>query len=107
MVRETQISKIVIVASERVQTRKHRIGDYLAKYVATDALIIVMGDHQPNLQLTGTDEPWSVPMHVISRNPRLLDPFRKRGYTPGLIPAQPLPHAGMETFLQGFLEDFE
>lgn len=83
------------------------IGDYLTRYVATDALIIVMGDHQPNLQLTDPDEPWSVPVHVISRNPRLLDPFRKRGYTPGLIPAQPLPHAGMETFLQGFLEDFQ
>jgi hypothetical protein len=83
------------------------IGDYMAKYVATDALIIIMGDHQPNLQLTDPDEPWSVPVHVISRNPRLLDPFRKRGYTPGLIPAQPLPHAGMETFLQGLLEDFK
>jgi hypothetical protein len=82
------------------------IGDYLAKYVATDALIIVMGDHQPNLQLTDKDEPWSVPVHVISRNPRLLEPFRKRGYTPGLIPDQPLPHAGMETFLPGFLQDF-
>jgi len=82
------------------------IGDYLSRYIAMDTLIIVMGDHQPNLQLTDPDEPWSVPVHVISRNPRLLDPFRKRGYTPGLIPAQPLPHAGMETFLQGFLEDF-
>jgi hypothetical protein len=82
------------------------IGDYLAKYVATDTLIIIMGDHQPNPQLTDTGESWSVPVHVLSRNPRLLDPFRKRGYTPGLIPAQPLPHAGMETFLPGFLEDF-
>ena len=82
------------------------IGDYLVKYVTTDSLIIVMGDHQPNLQLTAPNEPWSVPVHVISRNPRLLDPFRKRGYTPGPIPTQPLPHAGTETFLQGFLEDF-
>lgn len=82
------------------------LGDYFARFVATDALIIIMGDHQPNLQLTDTGEPWSVPVHVISRNPRLLDPFRKRGYTPGLIPEQPPPHAGMETFLQGFLQDF-
>jgi hypothetical protein len=65
-----------------------------------------MGDHQPNLQLTGEGEPWSVPVHVISGNPRLLEPFRKRGYTSGLIPAQPLPHAGMETFLPTFLRDF-
>ena len=82
------------------------LGDYLAKYVNADTLIIIMGDHQPNLQLTGEGEPWSVPVHIISRNPRLLAPFLKRGYTPGLAPAQPLPHAGMETFLPGFLEDF-
>ena len=82
------------------------LGDYLAKYIDTDTLIIIIGDHQPNLQITGAGEPWSVPVHVISRNPRLLEPFRKRGYTPGLIPDQPPPHAGMETFLPGFLQDF-
>ncbi len=82
------------------------LGDYLAQYVSGDTLIIILGDHQPNLQLTGPGEPWSVPVHIISRNPRLLAPFRKRGYTAGLFPAQPLPHAGMETFLPGFLQDF-
>ncbi len=69
-------------------------------------MIIIMGDHQPNVQLTGAGESWSVPVHVISRNPRLLEPFRKRGYTPGLIPAQSPPHAGMDTFLPELLEDF-
>jgi len=82
------------------------LGDYLAQYVTTDTLIIILGDHQPNLQLTGPGEPWSVPVHIISRNSRLLTPFRQRGYTPGLFPAQPLPHAGMETFLPGLLQDF-
>jgi len=82
------------------------LGGYLARYVDADSLIIILGDHQPNLQLTGPGESWSVPVHVISRNPRLLQPFRQRGYTPGLIPAQPQPHDGMETFLPGFLEDF-
>lgn len=83
------------------------LGNYLAQYVARDTLIIVLGDHQPNLQLTGPGEPWSVPVHVISRNARLLTPFRERGYTAGLFPEHPLPHAGMETFLPGFLQDFK
>ena len=47
-----------------------------------------------------------MPVHVISRNARLLTPFRERGYTAGLFPEQPLPHADMETFLPGFLQDF-
>ena len=83
------------------------LGNYLAQYVARDTLIIVLGDHQPNLQLTGPGEPWSVPVHVISRNARLLTPFRERGYTAGLFPDQSPPHVGMETFLPGFLEDFK
>ena len=83
------------------------IGDYLARYVDPHTLILIVGDHQPNLQLTAAGEPWSVPVHVISGDPRLLDPFYKRGYTPGLIPNKPPPHAGMETFLPGFLQDFK
>lgn len=82
------------------------LGDYFARYVSRDSLIIVLGDHQPNRQLTGEDQPWSVPVHVISQNPSLLEPFARRGYTEGLIPDQPLPHAGMETFLEGFVQDF-
>jgi hypothetical protein len=83
------------------------LGDYLARYVDPHALILIVGDHQPNLQLTDVNEPWSVPIHVISGDPRLLEPFCKRGYTPGLIPDKPPPHAGMETFLPGFLQDFK
>ena len=83
------------------------LGDYLARYVNPDTLIIILGDHQPNLQLTDEGEPFSVPVHIISGNPRLLDPFQKRGYNSGLIPKQPLPHAGMETFLRNFLQDFK
>jgi hypothetical protein len=65
-----------------------------------------MGDHQPNVQITGPDSTWSVPVHVISRNQQFLEPFENAGYTPGLIPKQPLPHPGMETFLPHFLRAF-
>jgi hypothetical protein len=79
---------------------------YLEQYVDDDALIIILGDHQPNVQITGENRPWSVPIHVISRNRDLLEPFAARGYTPGIIPRQSPPHPGMETFLYDFLEDF-
>ena len=82
------------------------LGEYLSRYLPANSLVVIMGDHQPNRQLTDHEEPWSVPVHVISHNPRLLEPFKRRGYTPGLVPAQPLPHPGMETFLPGLLADF-
>jgi len=82
------------------------ITEFSMRYLDDNALIIVLGDHQPNVQITGKNQPWSVPVHVISRNNALLEPFRKRGYSPGLIPNQPPPHRGMETFLYDFLADF-
>ena len=82
------------------------ITEFIMQYLDDNALIIVLGDHQPNVQITGNNQPWSVPVHVISRNDALLEPFRKRGYSPGLIPSQPPPHRGMKTFLYDFLADF-
>jgi hypothetical protein len=82
------------------------ITGFIKRYVNDNTLIIFLGDHQPNVQITGKDRPWSVPVHVVSRNRELVEPFRKRGYTPGLVPIHPPPHRGMETFLYEFLLDF-
>ena len=82
------------------------IREYLSNFVEGDALIIVVGDHQPYSGITGKNKPRSVPLHVISRRTDSLSPFLDRGYTEGLIPDQELPHAGLETFLPGLLESF-
>jgi hypothetical protein len=79
---------------------------FIQQFVKEETLIIIMGDHQPNVRITGESRPWSVPVHVISRNPGFLQPFAARGYTSGLIPRQPPPHLGMEKFLFDFLADF-
>ncbi len=79
---------------------------FILQFIADETLIIIMGDHQPNAQITGKNRPWSVPIHVISRNHHLLQFFAARGYTSGLIPRQLTPHPGMETFLYNFLTDF-
>lgn len=82
------------------------IEGFLNHCLRRESLVIVMGDHQPSPQITGEGRSRSVPVHVISQSPDLLQPFLKRGYTPGFIPAQPPPHPGMDTFLEAFLEDF-
>ncbi len=82
------------------------IKGFIEKYVSDNTLIIIMGDHQPNVQIAGSDSSWSVPVHVISRNKTFVAPFEHIGFTPGLIPKQPPPHLGMETFLPHFLRSF-
>lgn len=80
--------------------------EFLAHMIDSDALIIILGDHQPNQKITGSNQPWSVPVHVISRNPDFIKPFIQKGYTPGLISSQPPPHAGIDSVLWDLLEEF-
>jgi len=69
-----------------------------------DALLIVLGDHQPVSLVTGRDAPASVPVHVISGSERLLTPFRQRGFTAGLQPDVAGEPAGMHE-LRHWLRD--
>jgi hypothetical protein len=83
------------------------IEGYLTTYVKDDTLVIFVGDHQPHQGVTGPNNlTWSVPAHIASRNPDFVAPFLKREYVRGMVPNQPLPHAGMERFMEEFLSDF-
>ncbi len=79
---------------------------YIRDFIADDALIVILGDHQPVAEVNGHSPSHSVPIHVLSRNASLLEPFVRRGHTPGMRPASKPPHAGLETFLVSFLRDF-
>ena len=80
--------------------------EFIRRFLAGGELVIIMGDHQPCAPVTGRNASWSVPVHVISRNPDAIRRFVQRGYTEGLVPGQAPPHPGMETFFWNFLEDF-
>jgi phosphatidylglycerophosphate synthase len=80
------------------------LDSYIIKFVDDDSLIIVLGDHQPVSEVTDNSPSWTVPVHVISRDPLLIAPFVARGYAPGMIPGQAI--APMAAFLVDFLRDF-
>ncbi|HET8933496.1 MAG TPA: hypothetical protein VFN67_08660 [Polyangiales bacterium] len=44
-----------------------------------------MGDHQPIAPIAGEDRSRFTPLHVLSRNGALLEPFRARGCVPGML----------------------
>ncbi len=48
-----------------------------------DAIVIIMGDHQPPL-LSREDSSFDVPMHILARDPALLEEFRDQGFVDGL-----------------------
>jgi hypothetical protein len=84
------------------------LGGWLTSRMSGDGLIILLGDHQPPAIVGGRPQPpWTVPIHVLSRDPDLVAPFVAEGYVSGIFPTQAPPHPGMETFLARFLAAFD
>jgi hypothetical protein len=84
------------------------LGDWLTRRIDGDGLVILLGDHQPPAIVGGQARPpWTVPIHVLSRDSDLVAPFVAQGYVSGIFPDQTAPHLGMETFLARFLAAFD
>lgn len=79
--------------------------DWARRRLPKDALLIVLGDHQPATLVTGREADATVPVHVISGDSQLLTGFRQRGFVPGLQPAATA-EAGMERLRHWLRDDF-
>ena len=79
---------------------------YLVERVDDDALVIILGDHQPSAEVTGNTPSHGVPIHIISRDPGFIQRFSAAGYLPGMRVPLPHPQVPMEDFLQQFLTLF-
>jgi hypothetical protein len=102
----TELSEASPAYSAAIAHEITLLKDFIHRFLDGSELVIIVGDHQPCVELIGDDQPWSVPIHVISSNPDVIREFTHRGYTPGLVPMQPLPHPGMETLFWDVLEGF-
>ena len=61
------------------------MSDFLRKKLASNFLVIIVGDHQP-LPAKSVDASHDVPIHVLSDVPSLIAGFKNHGFTSGLIP---------------------
>ena len=79
---------------------------YLVERIDDDALVIILGDHQPSAEVTGNTPSHGVPIHIISREASFIQRFSTAGYVPGM--RVPLPHRQlpMESFLEQLLTLF-
>ncbi len=62
---------------------------FLEHRAPKDAFIIVSGDHQPPAAISGKNASWSVPVHILTRDPNVLERFVGAGFHPGLRPTRP------------------
>jgi hypothetical protein len=72
------------------------LSTFLTEHVRGDALVLILGDHQPVAPLAGEDRSRYTPLHVLSRRAALLDPFRARGCVAGMHGSSSEPQLTME-----------
>ncbi len=79
---------------------------FIADTIPSNALVVILGDHQPVREVNGYTDSRHVPVHVLSKNAKLLEPFQSLGYTAGMIPRSRGPAPGLETLLFDLLSSF-
>ena len=87
------------LASTYLQSVRYNLavlGGYLRRYAPANALLVVLGDHQPPAVVGGREIPWQVPVHLFSRDPALIEAFARAGFRPGITPG-PTALGGIET----------
>jgi hypothetical protein len=65
------------------------VAAFLADRIPADALVLVLGDHQPAPVIAGPGASRAVPVHVVAHDPGLLRPFDRLGFVPGVLPPPP------------------
>jgi hypothetical protein len=75
------------------------LGDWIPRAVAGNALVIILGDHQPPALIGTSSASHDVPIHILSRDPEIVRLLAGPGFTTGAIPtgsagtmAELLPH---------------
>ena len=82
------------------------IGEFAAKY-ADDAVIVVLGDHQPPPIINGWGASADVPVHIITNDQSLLDQLPADNWISGMLPddsVEPQPMANMRSLLSTVFE---
>ena len=84
----------------------HTMTAYAERYVDDRTLLIVLGDHQPAPLITGDEAGRAVPVHVISGDPALVQPFIDWGFEMGGRPSVGAPTPRMDAFRDWFVRAF-
>ena len=82
------------------------VSNYLIHELENPGLIIIMGDHQPYSKVTGPYGGRQVAIHVLAKDPALIEPFYNRGFSKGLVSPSEETAERMDNFLANFLNDF-
>ena len=81
------------------------MAEFAERFLDDGTLLVVVGDHQAAPWVTGASGP-DVPVHVIARDPALLEPFLEWGFRPGAFPDPEGSPPRMAEFREWFVRAF-
>jgi len=81
------------------------MAEFAKRFLDDRTLLVVLGDHQAAPWVTGASDP-DVPVHVIARDPTLLEPFFEWGFHPGAFPDPDGSRLRMDEFREWFVRAF-
>jgi phosphatidylglycerophosphate synthase len=103
----SDVAKIRVQYPRAIDYVLRVLASYSANFVDDRTLVILVGDHQPSPLATGGEAGRDVPIHIISGDPDLLEPFKAWGLVPGMLPSADRPPRRMDAFRTFFLDAFQ
>jgi hypothetical protein len=87
------------------------IASYITNYGDDNLVVLVFGDHQPAPIVTGDSGHFKtgnrdVPIHLIARDPKVMDAVAHWQWTPGMLPADDAPVWRMDELRNQFIDAF-
>ena len=62
------------------------VGGFLGRWPERRLLLVVVGDHQPPKLSLHDSDTWATPIHLFSRDPGMLEPWSRFGFSRTLVP---------------------
>ncbi|MFF5085302.1 sulfatase-like hydrolase/transferase [Actinoplanes sp. NPDC000266] len=76
---------------------------YVEKYGDENTVLVMLGDHQPNSVVVGSNATKDVPISIVAKDPKVLQRITSWGWTDGLKPSPQAPVWPMNEFRDRFL----
>ncbi|GAA0454147.1 hypothetical protein Ade02nite_02520 [Paractinoplanes deccanensis] len=76
---------------------------YLETYGDENTVLVMLGDHQPNSVVVGSNASKDVPVSIVAKDPKVLERIASWGWTDGLTPSPGAPVWPMSEFRDRFL----
>jgi hypothetical protein len=92
--------------AQSVRYSLHALISYVGHYADGNTVIIVLGDHQPETEVTGATRDHAVPVTIISKDPNVFQRISAWDWTHGLKPSSTAPTWPMSSFRDRFLSAF-